>query len=465
MTHDVSVPDRPNFDLIALLTTRGFCSLGRMRVRSASEISGSPWTVGAETLDRGFSDFEESAPYLGALGAKRVRLQAGWATCEPRPGEYEWAWLDRIVELCAEQGVDPWLQTSYGNPAYPDGGGEGLGGDLPSGKEALAAWDRWVTALVERYGDRCSVWEIWNEPELLGQASVKAYTELFVRTARIVRERQPAAKIIGLGLAGHALGGDSFAEGFLRELHGREETALLDEIAFHFYRAEPEKGLDDHAADLERLCRLYAPHVRLVQGENGAPSKSSGFGALKEQEWSERKQAVWDLRRMLSHHARGYAMSLFTLADMHYTVRLGDWSGHNSKGLLASEPDKKITHRKHSYFAAQHVFSLLDDRFPLERTPVANSHMETPHVSRVWHVRGRSAPAMIAWWSCAGEVCLETAEPGRIRIEEAEFEDPVLLDFLSGTVFDPPKDFTPHELPCSDSPLALVERSLVEIER
>jgi beta-glucosidase/6-phospho-beta-glucosidase/beta-galactosidase len=131
-----------------------FPLIGRIRPRAARDISSSRWSVGAETLDHGFGVYASYKAYLGPLGAKSIRLQAGWARCEPRPGVYDWGWLDAVVDDALAQGVRPWLQLSYGNPVYSGGGDTGLGGGFPSSPEALAAWDRWVRAIVQHYGDR-----------------------------------------------------------------------------------------------------------------------------------------------------------------------------------------------------------------------------------------------------------------------------------------------------------------------
>ena len=68
------------------------------RAKPARDIASSRWSVGGETLDRGFGVHADYKAYLGPLGAKSIRLQAGWARCEPQPGVYEWGWLDAIVD-------------------------------------------------------------------------------------------------------------------------------------------------------------------------------------------------------------------------------------------------------------------------------------------------------------------------------------------------------------------------------
>ena len=154
--------------------------LGTIKPRAASEIASSPWSIGGETLDRDYADYSKYKSYLGPLGAKGLRLQAGWAKCEKVKGVYDFAWLDVVIDVAISQGVRPWLELSYGNTLYEGGGDTGLGGGFPSSVEGLAAWDRWARALVERYKERVLEWEIWNEPDLnnKGTATVEAYVDL-----------------------------------------------------------------------------------------------------------------------------------------------------------------------------------------------------------------------------------------------------------------------------------------------
>lgn len=140
-------------------------ALGTLAARPALFSPPSRWSVGGETLDRGFTNFTAWAPYLGPLGAAAVRMQAGWARCEPRgDGAYEWAWLDAAVDGALAAGVEPWLELSFGNAAVAGGGSAAVGSPLPVGAAALAAWDAWTGAAVARYAPRLTAggtWEIW----------------------------------------------------------------------------------------------------------------------------------------------------------------------------------------------------------------------------------------------------------------------------------------------------------------
>lgn len=53
--------------------------VGQLKTRDAKTIKASTWSIGAETLDRDYTDYQSYKMYLGPLGAKRIRLQGGWS--------------------------------------------------------------------------------------------------------------------------------------------------------------------------------------------------------------------------------------------------------------------------------------------------------------------------------------------------------------------------------------------------
>ena len=76
------------------------------------------WSVGCETLDRDFADFDKFKDYFVELGIGYARLQSGWAKTEKEKGKYDFAWLDHIVDGLIERGVKPWMCLCYSNPLY-----------------------------------------------------------------------------------------------------------------------------------------------------------------------------------------------------------------------------------------------------------------------------------------------------------------------------------------------------------
>ena len=75
----------------------GLEEIGRLKVRHARDIKASGWSIGCETMDRDYSDWDQYKHFVGMLGAKRGRLFSGWAKTEQEKGVYDFAWLDRQV--------------------------------------------------------------------------------------------------------------------------------------------------------------------------------------------------------------------------------------------------------------------------------------------------------------------------------------------------------------------------------
>ena len=161
--------------------------LGRVKARAASEIRASNWSVGAETMDRDYTIYANWKSYLGPLGFKKARLQAGWAKTEREKGVYNWTWLDEVIHDMAEQGVEPWMCLCYGNAIYADGGGTRPGAQIPQTPESLAAWEHFVGGIVARYADVIDEWDVWNEPNHGKGNTAEMYAEFLIRTAEAVR--------------------------------------------------------------------------------------------------------------------------------------------------------------------------------------------------------------------------------------------------------------------------------------
>lgn len=339
--------------------------VGQLKTRDAKDITSSTWSIGGETLDRDYTDYQSYKTYLGPLGAKRIRLQGGWSKCEKVKGQYDFAWLDAVIPDAAGRGVAPWVELSYGNPIYEGGGEAKLGGHIPTSPEALVAWDNWVRAMVTRYKAQVPEWEIWNEPDLNKDHTGAEIAQFYIRTARLIKSIQPNARLIALGMA--SITKLDWMRDFFDVLKRENALDLVDILTYHGYRHNPDDSYPP-IAEMRKLVWSYnrsagRPPIVFMQGENGAPSQAKGttVGALTDQDWTELTQAKWDLRRMLGDHGRGIATNLFTISDIHYAA--GDHMvGINSKGLLQTNPDKTIKRPKLAYRAAQHVFSLFDDQ-------------------------------------------------------------------------------------------------------
>ena len=447
--------------------------VGQLKTRDAKETKSSTWSIGGETLDRDYTDYQSYKTYLGPLGAKRIRLQGGWSKCEKEKGKYDFAWLDAVIPDAASRGVAPWVELSYGNPIYEGGGEAKLAGHIPTSPEALAAWDNWVRAMVTRYKDQVPEWEIWNEPDLNPKHTGTEIGQFYIRTARLVKSIQPNARLIALGMA--SVTKLDFIKDFYETLKKENALDLVDIHTYHGYAHNPDTSYPK-IEEMRKLIWTYKPGVVFMQGENGAPSQAKGttVGAMTDQDWTELTQAKWDLRRMLGDHGRGIATNLFTISDIHYAA--GDHMvGINSKGLLQTNPDKTIKRPKLSYKAAQHVFSLFDDQ--IERLADNKLTVSQATVNAFAYRRGpaaggpasrkKSGGSLVTLWSKEARPA-ETYEPKLTTLTvEGEFRQPVFVDLITGKVYEIPqsawtkvgKTHTFTVLPVPDYPVLIADKS------
>jgi hypothetical protein len=432
--------------------------LGNVKPRHSQEITSSNWSVGAETMGRDYTIYANWRTYLGRLGVKKARVQSGWAKTEQEKGIYQWAWLDEIIPDMARQGVEPWVCLCYGNPIYPDGGRAAANSPLPSSPEALQAWDRFVGAFVQRYGEYVDEWEIWNEPHHQS-ITVESYAAFLIRTAETIRAKQPEARILAMSNAGV---GREFTDKVLAVLQAQDKTQLVNEVTYHPYSKNPDSSYSS-VLGMRADVSERAGHITLRQGENGCPSERS-TKALGSHDWSELTQAKWALRRLLGDLGRDIPSSYFSIIDMHYAE-----DGINRKGLLFSNDDQTVGHEKQAYRAVQHLTAIFDDSFQrIEEYPYDQTGAR--HLS-VFGYRHKTTGQQVVtvWFDDAIPSDANTCTPVNLTFSRGRFRDPVYVDLRTGVVRDIPEDHWKttgdgcsfRDVPVYDSPILIAERARV----
>ena len=485
--------------------------IGSLRPRSVAEVGDSNWTLGCECLDRDFADFDAYKNYILPLGIREIRLFAGWAKCEKSPGTFDFAWLDRCVDWANANGLNVYMDMSYGNPIYPGAGGAGLSAGIPNTPEGLARWDAWVDRFAAHYKGRVRDYAMWNEPNNKPENTPAMVVDLNVRTARILRKHMPDCRLHGLSL-GDANSVDYFSR-CMAELRRRDAIGLFETFIYHGYDYNPDCTYSV-VEQYKEICAKLAPGAILRQGENGCPSEDDSGFALSHYPWSEYTQAKWDMRRMLGDLGHGVKSTVFTISDLQYGGPHHPRTVQNRKGLLRANMRGEIIQVKKAYYAVQNVVSVFDGavkrvnpsgfstvdccistyeytkggcplfvywdhgRASLRRTVVKGSDGS----EKVEFRRVIAKPEFVATgkiWSLQGveyggipSDSFET-RPGTFEWMGAPLSDPVWLDLLTGDVYEVAPDcqivhslgVTFVNLPVYDSPCVLTERKALELCR
>ncbi len=410
--------------------------------RTGAGFAGTTFSVGAETLDRGYADISAYVGQVCRLGIGNARLQAGWNRIERTVGTYDFSRLDAEVDALSRCGIRPWIELSYGNFQVPGGGGTNLGGLLPTN---LQKWQEFVTATVRRYGDRVSTWSVWNEPSNNPANSGTAYGRFAAVTATTVAAEQPQAEIIAGNTA--SVPETEFVREALTEVRTAGALDLIDLWGFHGYPDNPDSTYGDLGATpsggvaaLRAVVDEFAPRIVLMQTENGAPSVYSGTFALKDRPWTETTQAKWDTRRMLGDNARGLRTNVFTSADLRYafTPTTVTW---NPKGLVQVDGNKQVVRRKAAFRAVQAAATLFNDT-ALVRRPDALVRTASDQRLSAFGYRwaGSDAPA-VAYWRNTDTPTNQRATSGfaDLTVPARAGERFVLVDVLTGDVHAVPR--------------------------
>lgn len=438
--------------------------VGRVKPVSSKAIEASPLSVGFEVLDRRCFEPERTYEHLAALGVKWARCQTGWNRCETKPGQFDFAWLDAVVDSLLKIGVQPWFNLGYDNKLYfPDKPDEQSVGWAPVFRDdQQAAWLRFVARVAEHFRDRVRHWEIWNEPNIPGfwkpqKPSAADYVRLVRITAPEIRRRVPDAVLIGGAFAGIPMG---YIQGCL----DAGLAGLVDRISYHPYRPLPETGYEAEVQKLRAMIAERNPKVAIWQGENGCPSRggTGSMGAMANLPWNETRQAKWLLRRIASDLRLGLELtSYFHAVDLQ-----GYRTGTNFKGLLRGGQYTP----KPAYFAFQCLCALFDaktKRADLKPVLVGQDRVRLQDAGFV-----RDGHAFYAWWYPAS--LLEAWQRRTITVRltlppGVKLDSPALIDPISGRAYrfdrarvEGPATTLP-DLPLLEYPLLLTDAATAGI--
>jgi hypothetical protein len=445
----------------------GLERIGTLKPRSVGEIAGQNWSLGCETLDRGFANYDSYKDYLVPLGIKKIRLQGGWATTEREPGRYDFRWLDRIIDDARSRGLEIFLETNYGNPVYPGGGNRGLGGGFPTSDEAWAAWDKWVETMAMRYQGKVRDWEMWNEPDGNKNHTPEMVADLNIRTAEIIKRVIPDARIAGGVLCGPK---PDFAEGWLKRVTGQQKQGLFTWFIYHGYTRNPDEGHYENVEKLKLLFQQYTPPIKLWQGEAGTQSEFCLGGALSKYPWTELTQAKWQTRRMLGDLGHDVESLVFSIADLDYNrwdgYRLGDMDRY---GLVKTDKQYRLLKVKMAYYAVQNVVAVFDDT--LQRVPDYPCQVQCAKATACYAYRNKQSgqQSLVFWDKTAVPSDRNDTVAATFTIAKGSFTEPVWIDLITGGIHAIPAEKIVRDgesvifkdIPVYDAPTLIADTNLL----
>ena len=247
-------------------------------LQSAAQTTEEPFVVGvcAHELHRGDPSGRAYAMMRDA-GITSVRTDAHWAYVERQPNQLkiEPSW-HRYLKETARHGLSTQFILGYGNQHHG-------GGEKPRTEPVRAAFNRYVNHLSEAFKGQVAYYEIWNEWDVEDPRDprfTQDYARLIADAAGIVRQRDPAAKV----LAG-AVTTQGIESGFALRLLENGLMQSVDGLSLHPYvhcrgwrRNTPEAWIDWMAEVDKELTRAAGRPVPLYLTEMAWPSHQGACG-------------------------------------------------------------------------------------------------------------------------------------------------------------------------------------------
>ncbi|HVU24513.1 MAG TPA: glycosyl hydrolase [Opitutus sp.] len=189
---------------------------------------------------------------LTAAGIAHVRDELYWDTVEPQPGVFRFpAAYDAYMSALHAAGISPLIELTFANPNYD-------GGHTPYTPAGFAAYARYATAVLQRYGAQIHAVEVWNEyngtwcngPATADRAGT--YTRMLATAYAAIKAARPDVTVVGGATAGLPLP-------YLERLFADGALRSMDAVSIHPYRTDsPPEGLEIQVAALRQLIDRYA---------------------------------------------------------------------------------------------------------------------------------------------------------------------------------------------------------------
>ena len=443
-----------------------FTKLGKIQTKSSDQIGHSYWGIQAGAFD------EQTLGEAKAIGVKWTRVLAGWPRVEKEKGQFNWSQMDTAIDALLRFSITPFVTVTNGNPMYTGIGRyddprlAAIYGDSPAPPvepEAVKAWLEFVSAAIDRYKDRIQYWEIWNEPNHRkywgAPPNGKDYGDLVRVTVDKIRSLHPTAKIVAGSTAG-------IRPDFTDEFLSRCNPKLIDIISFHNYGNRPEERVY-RIADFRKVLDKHNPQLEVWQGECGIASQSRTTGYRATGPWGVTIQAKWLLRQCFvdTYYCGATLSNYFKLfsggeldpdpierelsdLDKIFGARERNGSRMHARGVnekcILSAKDRSP---KPAYFAYQNLCAVMDSRYKKDELEyqfqvenpgsffgIGEYEDAFPSVPLLASFKSDDAALLAFWLPWLPQETI--AEFATVSLEVgAKFEDPVLLDLLTGYTY------------------------------
>ncbi|MEO3757313.1 cellulase family glycosylhydrolase [Mycobacterium sp. B14F4] len=298
------------------------------------------FSVGAPMTWMSRTEADGELDAAARTGATWLRVFIDWSRVEPMPGAYNWGYVDHWIDGALSRGIKVLASIGY-SPDWARAPETYFTG--PPVEPAVFA--SFVTTVAQRYGDRVTDWEIWNEPNIplfwgyRGNRAVE-YTALLKAAYPAIKAVQPHSTVIAGGLS-PAFAPDA-PPTFVSEMYANGAKGFFDAMAMHPYVFPHGLAADalNGWSDVERVHRIMTDNgdgeKKIWMTEMGAPTSARSAEGVSQQEQAQ--QILDGLRKAAETSYSGPAF-IFCIRD---TNTANQDNREDNFGVLTTDWQPKV---------------------------------------------------------------------------------------------------------------------------
>jgi GH35 family endo-1,4-beta-xylanase len=299
------------------------------------------FSVGAPMTWMSDVDADRELDAAAKTGATWLRVLIDWHLVEPMPGAFNWGYVDHWINGALSRGL-----KVLGLIAYTPDWARAPGSYFSAPPVDAGLYASFASKVVQRYGDRVSDWEIWNEPNLplfFGFVDKRPdhYIQLLKAAYPAIKSVQPNSTVVFGGLS------PAFEQDappiFVNAMYDLGAKGYFDAMAMHPYvfpgglAVDPMRGW----ADVEVVRQIMIDHgdgdKKIWMTELGAPtSDPSAEGVSQEEQTRQITDVLWKAAQS------GYSGPAFIFAIRDVNSALRNNRDDNFGALLTSDWQPKV---------------------------------------------------------------------------------------------------------------------------
>jgi hypothetical protein len=327
--------------VVAAISVAGSRTTAVAAKESFVPADGYGFSVGAPMTWMSIVDADRELDAAAKTGATWLRVLIDWHLVEPMPGAYNWGYVDHWINGALARGMKVLGLIAY-TPDWARAPGTSF--SAPPIRPVLYA--SFAAKVVERYGDRVSDWEIWNEPNVpifFGNFDNRAarYTDLLKAAYPAIKAVQSNSIVVAAGMS-RAWAPDA-PPIFINEMYALGSKGFFDALAMHPYVYPAGLAIDDHNgwSDVERVRQIMVDNgdgdKNIWMTEIGAPTSAPWAAGVSQE---EQARQITDVLWKAAHSEFSGPVFIFCIRDTNTADPNSDQD--NFGALLTSDWRPKV---------------------------------------------------------------------------------------------------------------------------